>query len=126
MALVVLDYLFIHLARSPDIFLALDVDGETATRQTSGEVRRLAGGRHRAVVRVGSARPLSLTLEQVDRSDVETLDAWVAAGEFLLLRDPRGRVEWGHIFDLSVDEIPGVDLANVSFTFQPVTHSPEV
>lgn len=128
MATVTLDYLYLHRAEDPTTYLALDLDAEKAIESKGGEVRRLASGRRRAVVREGSSTALEIELEMVSRADRETLQAWIAEGALFMLRDPRGRVEWGHIFSVEVaeDALLEDESANLTFRFDAVTFSEEV
>lgn len=130
MATVTLDYLYLHRASDPSEFLALDLDAETVTKSKSGEVRRLASGRRRAVVRSGSSLSISVELQMVTRSDREVVEAWVAEGALLMLRDPRGRVVWGHAFGVETVEsallVDEGEAADLTFTFETVTFSEEV
>lgn len=128
MASVNLDYLYLHDANDEPTFLALDLDSLTATPTKQGSIRRLASGRRRAVLREGSDDPLEVGVEQVSRADRETLASWVREGRLILLRDPRGRALWGHAFALNVEEMPLApdEAANLTFTFETITHSEEV
>lgn len=127
MASVNLDFLYLHRADDESIFLALDLAEEVATPQKQGEVRRLASGRRRAVLRPGSDHPVDISLDLVSRADRETLVDWIETGTLLILREPRGRVLWGHIFEAPVEESALTeDALSISFTFQPITHSEEV
>lgn len=126
MAQVVLDFLYLHDALAPETFLTFDLEEESVSSAVAGEVRRLAGGRRRAILTPGVSRSVPVRLDLVTRTQREALEDWVGEGRFLMLREPRGRVAWGHIFSLEVSEMNLREECSVSFTFEAVTYSEEV
>lgn len=89
--------------------------------ETTGEVRRLAGGRDRLVLRAGKQRTTAMTFPGCDRTQVDWLQDH--AGELVCARDDRGRKLFGTYFAVEVDEnrmYPAY--ADCSCTLQEVTH----
>lgn len=89
------------------------------------EVRRLAGGRHRLLRRVGDVRTFSLSLPGIDRDQVAWLEGHV--GDVVCVRDDRGRKVYGTYTQVEVQEYSTrPDLAAASLTLVEVHHAEAV
>lgn len=124
MALVELDTVYLHDAADLSDFVMLDVESLVEEPEMGGDFRRRAGGRVQLIRRKGRHRRFSVQAVQVSRDTVDWLREHI--GSTLLLRDPRQRKAYGAYLEVSVDEVPAVDMAVVSFTFGELTHSESV
>lgn len=124
MASVTLTRLWLHDAADLSDFITVRTAELGEVPAVHGEVRRYANGNLRAVRRAGTARQVRVRLRPSVRSDVDQIAAWT--GRRLMLRDSRGRKLWGVYWDPQVTEVPGVDRADVSFTFEQVTYNESV
>lgn len=125
MASVTLSGLWVHQAADPDTYVVLD-DGTVSEQTTvAGGTRRYANGRVRSITSAGHARIVVYRSELAERDDYLTLRSWVDEGIELLVRDPVGGVEWGNVYEIDGDPVPGnaEGYTNVSFTLETVTHS---
>lgn len=91
----------------------------TVTTNHSGEVRRYASGRLRAVQLAGRTRTVSATLPACTREQVLWLERY--QGESVCLRDDRGRKLWGVYFALPVVEHQYNEEADVTLEFSEVS-----
>ena len=95
-------------------------DEDDDTRAVQGRVATYSGGRQRAVTQEGVGGTWELTLRLVTHADTVTLRSWL--GQTILVRDNRGRKEWGVIL-----EVPrtawkdNLDLYDVALTLLIVT-----
>ena len=103
--------------RSFPLMSALNV-----TPTQPGEVRQLASGRARLVLKAGGVKhTIGATLPLLDRPDVEWLTD--RAGVLVCVRDDRGRKIWATYFTVPTDENQGLTTADVSLSLVEVTHS---
>jgi len=121
-----LDYLYLHNAADDSTFLTFDLDALAETTSRNGAIRQLASGRRRAVFLEGVTTTWAVSLMQVSRAGVDALREWANDGTLLMARDPRGRLEWGHVRAPSFTEIPLTNIADVTFTFEAITFTEEV
>lgn len=92
------------------------------TTNQPGEVRQLASGRARLVLKAGGVkRSIAASLPLLDRTDVEWLEA--RAGILVCVRDDRGRKIWATFLTVPVDENQGLATADVSLSLAEVSHS---
>jgi hypothetical protein len=124
---VTFDVVYLHRADDPATYIALYLDEEVVTPSKPGDIRVMANGRRRAVFKPGSSAPISGTTDFVDPADRQTLEAWVQGAVLILLREPRGRVAWGHIFATPTTEKPAANVeALLTWTFEPISFTEEV
>lgn len=117
----------LHLHRSDDyaVFITFDGGTEAVQRTKPGENRVMASGRVRSVTQPGSTLTLEVTCPFIDPATYDTLDAWIAEGAELMLRDAKRRVVWGHAYGLS-GPVSQATEETVSFTFQTITFDEEI
>ncbi len=128
MASVELDTVHIHDLADPSGQLTELLTSLRESSNRAAAARTYAGGRRRSVSRPGLSTDLDVGLAQLPRTSVNTLRDWAEAGTLLCLRDPRGRVSFGHAFGIQVTEVPGADegFADVTFTFNQITYDQAV
>jgi hypothetical protein len=123
----------VFLHKVSDLSVYLKLKGRQLGEATSGtaEERLYGRGNVRSRSAPGILRTLDLMFDHVVRADRETLTngdntGWVDTNEFLMLRDPRGRVVYGSFKgkSLQVTEYPAVDLSSITATFAVVTPPP--
>lgn len=121
MASVTLTTIWINVAATPSDYRSFDLMSElNVTTVQPGEVRQLASGRARLVLRAGGVkRTISASLPLTDRVDVEWLEA--RAGRLVCVRDDRGRKIWATYLSVTVDENQGLATADVSLSLAEVT-----
>jgi hypothetical protein len=118
----------IWLALLSDLAIQLHftkVELDNPQGQVPGDFRLYANGVVRLMTSVGKLRSVPVKLHGVSRTDRETLEDW--QGQLMLYRDSRGRILYGSFLDLGGPDKRGSEgLADLSFTFTAITHSPEV
>lgn len=125
---VTLEATYLHDAADLTVYVELlheDIGADT-TPDASIEVR--AGGRRRLITRPGHTDRLSYRVEQVDNATYLQLKEWTEEATRLVHRDPNGRVWWGCITSLRVDNRPasGGDLTDVDIAFERLDDDLEV
>lgn len=96
--------------------------GLVATKSRDGEIRALANGRLRLVLRATTARSFNLRFELCTRTQVTWLEDHVA--QVLCARDDRGRKVYGAYLSVPVTEnVARSDYADIDIVFTEVTHS---
>ena len=124
-----LDALWIHLASSPEVYTTVGVRGFTEAQVFDGETVMFANGRLRAIVGPGKSKSYEVSLKLVPRSTIDALRGF--ANLPVMLRDQRGRLLYGQIFNLNIGEdmLPGaqtgVAVGSISFTFSEITYEDE-
>lgn len=73
--------------------------GRTHNRKREGEVKRLAGGRFRAVSTLGVRKSQDFVLRDLAETDVLLLEEW--QGQTVIVRDNRGRRMFGVYWDVN-------------------------
>ena len=124
MASVQLAEVWLHNADDLSDAVRLRTARLSQTTSVGGQVRQYAGGVRRIVTTKARTRPITVTCEVIARDVFDRVIGW--QGRELLLRDPFGRVEFGTLFDATVDEESGLDLVNVTFEFWTTTRTVEV
>lgn len=124
MASVTLTEAWFHVAADNSHIIRVFLTGASESNESPGGVRPYASGRRRWIGRTGHERTLSLEFKLADRSDADQLRTWQEAQTELMYRDPRGRKLWGHLADLPVEELAGVedDVVDLACTFVTVSH----
>lgn len=126
MAVVTLTRTWINLAADPSQFVTVDrLAGSQGgrTRTVTGEVRTYANGRLRVVTQAGRPGTIPVTFRTRDQADIDQV--WAMAGQPVLVRDPRGRAEYGVYFDVPETDVAR-GLIEVALTLSRVTFSEEV
>lgn len=123
MASVTLDTVWINLASDPSDYRSFPLmSALNVTPTQPGEVRQLASGRARLVLKAGGVKhTISASLPLLDRTDVEWLEA--RAGQIVCVRDDRGRKVWAAYLSSPTDENQGLATADVSLSLTEVTHT---
>lgn len=88
-----------------------------------GNVRRLAGGRLRAIRRRGRADEWTLTLPNTTPAQKDWLERWI--GEPVYVRDDRGHIVVGVYFGVPTNEHNYNHDGDVSLTIREITWDPE-
>lgn len=110
-----LEGIWINLYSTPATNVNFNVVSEMESYQAEGERQRRASGRFVTIITPGVPKDLSFTADRLTRATYNTLLTFV--GQFVFIRDPRGRVLWGTIFSvqgeesLFSDEILNVELS---------------
>lgn len=73
--------------------------GRVHSRKREGEVKRLAGGRFRAVSTLGVRKSQDFVLRDLAEADITLLEEW--QGQTVIIRDNRGRRMFGVYWDLN-------------------------
>ncbi|MDI1290916.1 MAG: hypothetical protein PSX37_13325 [bacterium] len=122
MTSVTLRTVWINTAASPSDFRSFQLMSSlTVATVQPGEVRQLASGRSRLVLKAGGVkRTIAAELPLLDRSDVQWLEDHV--GVLVCVRDDRGRKVWGSFLTVPVDESATLTTADVSLAVIEVTH----
>lgn len=102
MATVTLTKLFINLQSTGASVSCTSQPGREVTYHRRGEVRIFAGGRLRGISLEGAPNTFSFVLQDVTRSQIDTLRLW--AGLPVQVRDNRGRIWVGVFFDVDEHE----------------------
>lgn len=89
-----------------------------------GEVRRYAGGRYRAISRIGKQKGYVADFKALTPDQVTWLENKV--GRVVCLRDFSGLKLFAVYFEVSSEGIRGSYLCNVSLTLQGVTYTESV
>lgn len=123
MTAITIDSIFINVASNPSDYRSFPLmSALNVTPTQPGEVRQLASGRSRLVLKAGGVKhAISATLPLLDRTDVEWLQS--RAGQLMCVRDDRGRKIWAAYLSLPTDENQGLATADVSLTLAEVSHS---
>lgn len=123
MTTITIDTVWINVASDPSDYRSFDLMSELNVTSTQpGDVRQLASGRARLVLRAGGVkRTINAKLPLLDRTDVEWLEE--RAGVLVCVRDDRGRKIWATFLTVPVDENQGLATADVSLSLVEVTHS---
>lgn len=116
--------LFVHDAADLDTWVRLRLRAFNEVSEKEGEVRAYAGGRRRAVSRVGDLRTFKIDIGRATRADVDQLREWT--GTTVLVRDPRGRLVWGVYWAVEIEEWRSADVADVTLQVKEVTYSEAV
>ena len=122
MTAITLATVWMNVAADPSDYRAFPLmSALNVTAAKRGEVRPMASGRTRLVLRAGSAKKgISVTLPELERTDVEWLEERV--GQLLCVRDDRGRKVWATYLTHSAEENRGRSTGNVTLTLSEVSH----
>jgi hypothetical protein len=82
----------------------------------TGEVRRYAGGRMRAVGIQGKSSTWAVSLAELSLSQVETLELWMTQGITILARDNHGVGMYGTFFGVDIDEMRAINYSTSVYT----------
>lgn len=116
---------WINLATTGEAVSAQREDDSADTRTVAGRIGTYSGGRQRAITQEGIGGTWQVSLRQVPYADTEKLRSWM--GQTVLVRDNRGRKEYGVIL-----EVPRsgwkeqLDTYDVALTLQLVTYDENV
>lgn len=126
MTTITLTTVWINVASDPSDYRSFPLMSELNVTSTQpGDVRQLASGRARLVLRAGGVkRTVTAALPALDRDDVEWLED--RAGQLLCVRDDRGRKIWATFFAAPVDENQGLTTADVTLTLVEISHEEAV
>lgn len=124
MASVTLDRLWLHRADDNADYILLQWEGAGGATSPNVTVRDLSGGRRRKVSRPGAARVLSYSIPAVSIAVREQVEAF-ADGGLLMIRDSRGRKEWG-VIDVRVKEWRNPQIADLDISVDLVTYDEAV
>lgn len=120
MASITLTRTWITLADDLTQSVVVDATDRSRTQQVQGQVRQYAAGRLRFITQVGQSASLPLTFRTQDRDLIDTLTSWI--GQLVLIRDPRGRAEWG-VFSAVQEQDLAPDWTEVQIQLARVSHS---
>lgn len=93
MATLTLAKTWLNLASTGEAITAVRTVEDADSRSMQGRIATYSGGRQRAVTQEGIGGTWQLTLVQMSIADTETLRSWM--GQTILVRDNRGRKEYG-------------------------------
>lgn len=110
---------WLHNADQLDDFVTVRAAEVADVRSRDGQVRTYLTGRRRIVTTPRRGFTVNVTCLAVPRTTADELEA--RSGSRSLYRDPWGRVAYGTLFTVDVEDIPGVDRVNVTFTFVATT-----
>ena len=120
MASVELSYTWVNLLSTGESVKGYTARGRSHGRQRDGEVRRLAGGRFRAVGTLGVRRTQNFTLRDISQDDLDQLESWV--GQVVIARDNRGRRMFGVFWSVDYQDRMSPDHFDVSLNLTEVTY----
>jgi hypothetical protein len=116
---------WINLATTGESVTAQRIDNGEDTRAVAGRVATYSGGRQRAVTQEGVMGTWPVTLTQVSAADTATLRSWM--GQTILVRDSRGRKEYGVVLEVPRSAWKDqLDTYDVALTLQLVSYDESV
>ena len=121
MAAVAIGLAVLSLAHDPSQRIAAYSSDWTEQTEQDGSVRVMANGRRRVVTRRGDSRQIGWTMPLLTKAEVETVKAW--AGQIVMIRDSKGRKEYGVYFGVSVADYKDRPAHAVTFALQSVSFS---
>lgn len=119
-----LDRLWINLLSTGDAVSARTAPGRKRTAEVDGEVRVYAGGRLRAITRLGDRGTFAFTLRLVSLATIETLEDW--QGRAVQVRDHRGQRWFGVFHAVLPTEHKPADLYDVAIELHTITYAEDV
>lgn len=121
MASVDLRYTWVNLLSTGESVKGYTARGRSHGRSRDGEVRRLTGGRFRAVGTLGVRRTQSFNLRDVSQEDLDTLELW--AGQTVVVRDKYGRRMFGTYWSVTwADKVDPALLFDVELNVTEISY----
>lgn len=122
MASITVSTLWVNVAADPSDYRAFPLmSALNVTTTQPGEVRQMASGRARLVLKAGGVKhTITASLPLLDRVDVEWLEE--RAGQLVCVRDDRGRKIWATFLGVGADENQGLATADVQLSLVEISH----
>lgn len=120
MASVTLRYTWVNLLSTGESVKGYTARGRSHGRARDGEVRRMAGGRFRAVGTLGTRRTQTFAIRDLSQTDCDTLELW--AGEPVLIRDKYGRRMFGTYWSVNYTDRMDPTYFDVELNITEVTY----